>query len=180
MHLQKPDLHSRRAFLKRAGQLAATGTALPVALNLAAMGEAAAFNSPGDYKALVCVFLYGANDFANTVVTYDNLSAGFRDAVTRGELVAGDLADVELLAEVLRTGFDAVMHFAALAYVGEGIADAYYESGTNLWDVAAGLLMVREAGGQVSDISGKPYDLGGPSILASNTGLHDAMVEALG
>lgn len=74
MYLLKPELHSRRAFLKRTGQLAFTGTALPVAMNLAAMGEAAAFNNPGDYKALVCVFLYGANDFANTVVTYDNAS----------------------------------------------------------------------------------------------------------
>ena len=45
-----------------------------MAMNLAALGEAAAFNNPGDYKALVCVFLYGANDFANTVVTYDNPS----------------------------------------------------------------------------------------------------------
>jgi uncharacterized protein (DUF1501 family) len=74
MLLLKPDLHSRRAFLKRTGQLAFSGAALPMAMNLAAMGEAAAFNNPGDYKALVCVFLYGANDFANTVVTYDNPS----------------------------------------------------------------------------------------------------------
>ncbi len=47
--------------------------ALPLALNLAAMGEAAAFNAT-DYKALVCVFLYGGNDYANTVVTYDDPS----------------------------------------------------------------------------------------------------------
>lgn len=61
--------------MRRTGQLAMTGTALPLALNLAAMGEAAAFNAPGnDYKALVCVFLYGGNDYANTVVTYDNAS----------------------------------------------------------------------------------------------------------
>jgi uncharacterized protein (DUF1501 family) len=66
---------SRRAFLRRSGQLALTGTALPFALNLAAIGEAAAFNAPsGDYKALVCVFLYGGNDYANTVVTYDDPS----------------------------------------------------------------------------------------------------------
>jgi uncharacterized protein (DUF1501 family) len=74
MYLLKPDLHSRRAFLKRTGQLACSGVALPMAMNLAALGEAAAFNNPGDYKALVCVFLYGANDFANTVVTFDDPS----------------------------------------------------------------------------------------------------------
>ena len=73
MHLLQPHLHSRRAFLRRSGQLALTGTALPFALNLAAMGEAAAFDAT-DYKALVCVFFYGGNDYANTVVTYDDPS----------------------------------------------------------------------------------------------------------
>ena len=71
MHLIQPTLHTRRAFLRRSGQLALTGTALPFALNLAAMGEAAAFNAT-DYKALVCVFLYGGNDYGNTVVPYDD------------------------------------------------------------------------------------------------------------
>jgi uncharacterized protein (DUF1501 family) len=71
MHLIQPDLHTRRAFLRRSTQLGLAGTALPFALNLAAMGEAAAFTAT-DYKALVCVFLYGGNDYANTVVTYDD------------------------------------------------------------------------------------------------------------
>ena len=73
MHLLQPELHSRRAFLRRSTQLGLAGTALPFALNLAAMGEAAAFTAD-DYKALVCVFLYGGNDYANTVVTYDEAS----------------------------------------------------------------------------------------------------------
>lgn len=66
-----PSRHTRRAFLRRSAQAAATGTALPFALNLAALGEAAAFEA-NDYKALVCVFLYGGNDYANTVVPYDS------------------------------------------------------------------------------------------------------------
>ena len=70
MHLFQKDKHTRRAFLQRAGQLGIAGVATPLALNLAAMGEAAAFGAT-DYKALVCVFLYGGNDYANTVVTYD-------------------------------------------------------------------------------------------------------------
>lgn len=70
MHFIQPDRHTRRAFLRRAGQLAFTGAALPTAINLAAIGQAAAFNAT-DYKALVCVFLYGGNDHANTVVPYD-------------------------------------------------------------------------------------------------------------
>ena len=73
MHPSNPSALSRRAFLRRSGQLALTGTALPWALNLAAMGEAAAFDAT-DYKALVCVFLYGGSDYANTVVPYDDAS----------------------------------------------------------------------------------------------------------
>ena len=85
MHLLQPDLHARRAFLKRAGQLALSGTALPLAMNLAAMGEVAAFNAPeGDYKALVCVFLYGGNDHDNTVVPYDNASYDLYSGIRGG------------------------------------------------------------------------------------------------
>jgi hypothetical protein len=92
MHLFQPGLTSRRAFLKRAGQLAASGTALPIALNLAALSDAAAFNNPGDYKALVCVFLYGANDYANTVVTYDNPSYAQYLAIRGAFSASGGLA----------------------------------------------------------------------------------------
>ena len=61
---------SRRAFLQSAGQLSLTGVAAPWALNLAAMAEASA-QTASDYKALVCVFLYGANDHGNTLPPYD-------------------------------------------------------------------------------------------------------------
>jgi uncharacterized protein (DUF1501 family) len=83
MHLLQPDHPSRRAFLRRSAQLALSGAALPMALNLAAIGEAAAFDAT-DYKALVCVFLYGANDYANTVVTYDDASYNLYSAIRGG------------------------------------------------------------------------------------------------
>lgn len=63
--------NSRREFIKRASALSATGVAAPWALNLAAIGEAAAQSAPNDYKALVCVFLFGGNDHGNTLVPYD-------------------------------------------------------------------------------------------------------------
>lgn len=81
------DLNSpqRRAFLRRSGQLALTGTALPFALNLAAMGEAAAFNAPSnDYKALVCVFLFGGNDYANTLIPYDDTNYNLYSSIRGG------------------------------------------------------------------------------------------------
>ncbi len=83
MHLIQADLHTRRAFLKRSGQLAMTGAALPLALNLAALGEAAAFTGTG-YKALVCVFLFGGNDYANTVLTYDDPSYNLYNTIRGG------------------------------------------------------------------------------------------------
>ena len=88
-----PELQ-RREFLRRAGALGIAGTAAPWALNLAALGEAAAATAPGDYKALVCVFLYGGNDYGNTLVPYDQASynayAGIRQtlATPRDQLAA--------------------------------------------------------------------------------------------
>ena len=73
MNSEKASAQSRRTFLKKSSLMAAAGAAAPWALQLAAMGEAAAF-SGDDYKAMVCVFLYGGNDYANTVVTYDEAS----------------------------------------------------------------------------------------------------------
>jgi uncharacterized protein (DUF1501 family) len=83
MRFLQPQLHSRRAFLRRSAQLALTGAALPTAMNLAAIGEAAAFNA-NDYKALVCVFLFGGNDYGNTVVPYDDTSHGLYSAIRTG------------------------------------------------------------------------------------------------
>lgn len=64
---------SRRAFLQRVSALSLAGVATPWAVNLATMAEASAANAQ-DYKAIVCVFLYGGNDYANTVVPYDTNS----------------------------------------------------------------------------------------------------------
>src|SRR5215468_5110228 len=65
---------SRRELLRRAGTLGLVApAAAPFALNLAAMGRASAATA-GDYKALVCVFLYGGNDAYNTVLATDTAS----------------------------------------------------------------------------------------------------------
>ncbi|MCA3255700.1 MAG: DUF1501 domain-containing protein, partial [Alphaproteobacteria bacterium] len=79
---------SRRAFLKRSAALSAVGAASPFALSLGAIGEAAAAATPSDYKALVCVFLFGGNDYANTVTPYDAASyatyANLRQGIAYG------------------------------------------------------------------------------------------------
>jgi uncharacterized protein (DUF1501 family) len=65
---------SRREFLRTASRLSVAGVATPWAVNLAAIGAAAAQTAPTDYKALVCVFMYGGNDHSNMVVPFDNAS----------------------------------------------------------------------------------------------------------
>jgi uncharacterized protein (DUF1501 family) len=64
---------SRRLFLRQSAALGALGAAAPFALNLAALGSAAA-QTAGDYKALVCVFLFGGNDSLNMVLPTDTVS----------------------------------------------------------------------------------------------------------
>ena len=61
---------SRREFLKHASALSVAGPAAPLALNMAAVSEASA-SLANDYKAIVCLFMAGGNDYANTVVPYD-------------------------------------------------------------------------------------------------------------
>jgi myo-inositol-1(or 4)-monophosphatase len=69
-------------------------------------------------------------------------------------------------------GTSGVRRFGAaaldLAFVAAARLDGFWEFDLSPWDVAAGILLVKEAGGIVSDLDCVPYRLGGPSILASN------------
>lgn len=64
---------SRRLFLRKAGAMATLGAASPLALNLSFMSQAAA-QTASDYRALVCIFLFGGNDSFNTVLATDTAS----------------------------------------------------------------------------------------------------------
>jgi len=66
-----------------------------------------------------------------------------------------------------------------LCYVAAGRLDGYYETSLHPWDMSAGALLVEEAGGRVTDLSGGPFSSRGGEIIASNGGIHDAMVETL-
>jgi myo-inositol-1(or 4)-monophosphatase len=67
-----------------------------------------------------------------------------------------------------------------MAYIAAGRFDGFWELKLHPWDTAAGWLIVEEAGGKVSDISGKDYCLESPSILATNGKIHGTMIECLG
>ncbi len=66
-----------------------------------------------------------------------------------------------------------------LCYVAAGRFDGFWELKLKPWDVAAGSVIVREAGGTVSGLSGTPFDMHAQEILASNGRIHDQMVEEL-
>jgi myo-inositol-1(or 4)-monophosphatase len=62
-----------------------------------------------------------------------------------------------------------------LAYVACGRLDGYWERGLSPWDIAAGIVLVQEAGGQVSAYDRTPIDLNSGRILATNTHLHETL-----
>lgn len=62
-----------------------------------------------------------------------------------------------------------------LAYVACGRLDAFWEFNLNPWDTAAGILLVEEAGGRVTDYAGNKYRLASDEILASNGAIHEEL-----
>jgi uncharacterized protein (DUF1501 family) len=84
MHIGQSNDISRRAFLRRSQQLAIAGTASTFAMNLASIGEAAAFSAGTDYKALVCIFLYGGNDHNSTLIPFDSANYDRYSAIRGG------------------------------------------------------------------------------------------------
>ena len=66
-----------------------------------------------------------------------------------------------------------------LAYVAAGRFDGFWEEGLKPWDVAAGALIIEEAGGRLSNYLGEPLDIFTPPIVASNGLIHEAMMQVL-
>ena len=75
------------------------------------------------------------------------------------------LKALQTLQTVQRTGSAALN----LAYLAAGRIDAFWSSSLNVWDIAAGVLLVTESGGTVSDLDGNPPDLFKPSLLAASS-----------
>ncbi len=95
-----------------------------------------------------------------------------------------DVADIQLAYfrrfstgthSVRRTGSSALN----LAILAAGGCDVCYASFTHPWDAAAGVLLVREAGGKLTGLLGESYDLYGVGILATNGSVHDEALRFL-
>ena len=66
-----------------------------------------------------------------------------------------------------------------LAHVASGCLDGYWERGLSPWDLAAGVVLVEEAGGQVSAYNGGPFDIYSGRLVATNGTLHQPLVDEL-
>jgi len=134
--------------------------------------------------------LYGAELGGGTTLNGEPIRVSSRDDLGRCLLASGFAYDRrERAAEYLRyvqaflergQGFRRAGSAGTdLAWLAAGRLDGYWEFGLHPWDVASGTLLVREAGGVVTDMTGGELDLDRPRILASNGRIHDQMVEVL-
>jgi len=84
--------------------------------------------------------------------------------------------DFMLRSRAVRRGGSAAMDYC---YVAAGILDGYWELWLHPWDSAAGNLIVREAGGTVTDLEGRPSSIYRSDVVASNGRIHDEMLRVL-
>ena len=66
-----------------------------------------------------------------------------------------------------------------LAYVAAGRCDGYWQRDLNYWDIAAGILLVKEAGGYVTDFNGKNDYINNKTIIAANSKINSEMIKIL-
>jgi myo-inositol-1(or 4)-monophosphatase len=92
-----------------------------------------------------------------------------------GHLIASFAEFMRLSRAVRRLGSAAL----DLCYVAAGRFDAFYEESLHAWDMAAGALLVEEAGGQVSGTAGQPFTPHAGHVVASNGHLHAAVLSTL-
>lgn len=120
----------------------------------------------------------------------ERLATSASDALIRAMLCTGFAYDlqwrtenlpywsrfVELSQAVRRDGSAAL----DVAYVAAGRLDGYWERGIAPWDIAAGILLVTEAGGMVTDYAGRPVDVLAREVVVSNGALHPQLLDVIG
>ena len=105
------------------------------------------------------------------------LGTGYQYDIRRsGRNNLAEHAALLLRSHSVREIGSAVLHLASVA---AGRLDGFWELSLGAWDVAAGALLVEEAGGRVSSPTGGPLDLAAPSIVATNGVIHDEVLAVL-
>jgi len=102
------------------------------------------------------------------------VTTGFQPAIFEHNI--NNFIALSRLTQAVRRGGAASLD---LAFVAAGVFEAFWELDLSPWDVAAGWVIVEEAGGRVTRIDGSPHALDARSVLATNGRLHEPMMEAL-
>jgi myo-inositol-1(or 4)-monophosphatase len=89
---------------------------------------------------------------------------------------ARDFTNFTMHAQAVRRDGSAALD---LAYIACGRFDGFWEDGLNPWDLAAGVLLIEEAGGKVTDFNGTALDIYSAKVMASNGLIHDSMRQVL-
>lgn len=124
-------------------------------------------------------FLNGEPIRVSTAASLDQslLATGFAyDRRTHKDNNYAEFCSLTHCTQGVRRGGSAALD---LAYVAAGRFDGYWERGIKPWDIAAGILLVQEAGGKVTDYDLRPLDLYSGFILASNGQLHPALSQKI-
>lgn len=114
-------------------------------------------------------------DFASSVVATSHPNVPAADPATTQRMT-------DSLVRVLPRAFAVRMLGSVslqLAYVACGRLDGYWEFGDGLYDWLAGALLIHEAGGQVTDVSGAPFGFGTSGVLAGNAAMRVQLLDAL-
>lgn len=104
------------------------------------------------------------------------LCTGFPYDVRERSDFARDFSNFTMHAQAVRRDGSAALD---LAYVACGRFDGFWEDGLKPWDIAAGVLLIEEAGGSVTDFQGAPLDIYSPRVLASNGLVHRSMIQVI-
>ena len=158
--------------------------AVSIALEVGGRVELGVIYDPSQRELFVAERGAGAfcNDRRLTVSTAATLDAsllatGFPyDIRVKADNNLREYAAFAVRARGVRRMGSAVLY---LAWLAAGRFDAYWELRLGPWDVAAGGLMVEEAGGRLTGLTGEPLDLDSPRIVASNGRIHEAMLAVL-
>ncbi len=113
----------------------------------------------------------------NAVLADSMLVTGFPYDLSRRDNLASTFESFLLKSRAVRRDGSAAID---LAYVACGRFDGFWEEGLNAWDVAAGILLIKEAGGVATAYDGAEIDIYQPPFCASNGKIHDEMLGVLG
>ncbi len=127
--------------------------------------------SKGAYKNGQKIKVSDRSDLKNSVVMF-HLSSK-KDARNRTIKILDNIFENSLHMRMFGSSL------ASMTYVAEGKFDVFFNLQTSSWDILPGALIITEAGGMVTDISGKEVDYNSNSVLATNGKVHDQMLKLL-